>query len=406
MNIQNYPLIKKSQNKSWTAHDLPAAELIILGVLFIGTKTTSASVPLINALAYGLILLGTGLAALRGRAVVRNIFPPLLTTLIYLIGCGISYLVSPGIFPPENIIAMLVIIVCGSVAISTQNSIFQNKSSVNMTLYVSATYLVLTIYAQGLLTDWPPRFVFDTFDDYGVRVYEVYSQGVSKLFGLLSLISLHYYMMLGDNKNKHPIYLFSSVLFFLVCLVGGARGELIALLFCLGIYLVDLKSPLLIVFVILMTVVLSFLPENIQDQFVVLQRLLALSEDTTLGGRAALFSDAILLINVNTVCLVTGCGIQFFQDFWGYNILQYPHNYLLDLAISYGAIITSVIYFIYFRAIYVARENGSWTIFGYIALYLFMISMKSGSPSVDHLFWVMLARQIQLTFRRSRRELK
>lgn len=406
MQIQNHLYSKTNHTTSWNLQDLPAAELVILGVLFIGTKTTIASVPLIDALSYGLIMLGTGFALLRLGAVVRSIFSSLLAILIYLIGCGISYFISPGVFPPENIIVMLVVISCGSVAISTQGSIFQNRFSVNLTLFISGVYLALTTYAQGLVFEGSPQFIFDTFDDYGLRVYEVYSQGISKLFGILCLISLNYYMMLGADKNTNRIYLFSSILFFMVCLIGGARGELLALVLCIALHLVNFKSPLPIIFGVLMIGVLSVLPQHIQDQFVVLDRLSALSEDDTLGGRRELFSNSLLLINSNKICLLTGCGLQFFQDFWGYRISQYPHNYFLDLAISYGVIVTSAIYFIYFKAIYASRENGSWTIFGYISLYLFIVSMKSGSPSVDHLFWILLARQIQLIVGRPHLSLK
>lgn len=384
---------------NWKIQDLPAAELIILGVLFIGAKTTVNSGLLINTLSYGLIALGTVLTALRLRAIAQNLIFSFLALSVYLIGCGISYLKSPSIFPPENIAVMSSVIFSGSLAITTQKTIFESRISINITLLISLAYLTLTSYAGGIVFDSSPKFIFDTFNEYGLRVYDAYSQGISKVFGIICLIFLNYHIKL--NLNKSNFYILFSILFFMVCLIGGARGELIALVFCIVLYLANLKSSALIIFFLISVAAISVLPQNIQDQFIVLDRLSNLGADETLGGRRELFSNSLLLIENNKICLLFGCGLQFFQDFWGYRITQYPHNYILDLIISYGVVVTLAIYFIYFRAIYVSRQDGSWGIFAYIAFYLFIISMKSGSPIVDHLFWIFLARQIQLSVGRS-----
>src|SRR5690606_22950653 len=95
--------------------------------------------------------------------------------------------------------------------------------------------------------------------------------------------------------------------------------------------------------------------------------------------RDVLLGQAFYLLANEPQCLLIGCGIGYFQDYWNYPLGMYPHNLFLESIISFGAVLTLLalsLAFLGFREIY--KREGKGSSFIAISVYFLLIGLKSG----------------------------
>lgn len=103
-------------------------------------------------------------------------------------------------------------------------------------------------------------------------------------------------------------------------------------------------------------------------------------DTSNLGMRDVLASDAFELIGNNESCLIFGCGFNAFQYTYSYRFGLYPHNVLIELIVTYGLFLSSLFIIIFMYGINKMRISGNLVnSFFVIALYLFLIGLKSGT---------------------------
>lgn len=378
---------------------IPRTELFVFALLMISAKTTLASIAPIDTVARGLMGFSLLLSLLDRQNIGRAFTFASASLLLYGLGCLYSYFYSPDIWPPENLFNMAVVIFAGSFVICSDDRPFSRTLSAWTLIGLALLYLALTFATGGLVLEVIPTYIYEVFDEFGQQQYVVYSQGVSKLFALVAIPCFFFAARSTHEALKWTLY-GVGLIFVTQSFIGGARGEFLALAVCLVLVLMRRNKMAFFIIMMLIFALLSIMPQVPGDDVVIINRFLHLWQDETLGGRSELFADAIQILRERPQCAILGCGLQYFQDFWGIPGTAYPHNYVLDLFIVYGIPFTVFIYFVYFRSTWHFMRNPQFELNAYILLYLFIVSMKSGSPIVDHLFWIFLARQL-MTLRHS-----
>lgn len=369
---------------------LPLGEVFVLAILLLGAKTTLASTAPVEALAFSLM----GIAALLGaQAFGQGIKYTALALALYLFGIAVSSLTSLEIWPPYNVASMLAVSAAGALIASSREQFFSSQNSAWAIIAIVGAYLAITLWSGGLVMDGLPRYQFEVFDENGFQQYTAYSQGISKLMGVAAIPCI-YYALHSDKIQLRFIFTITGLFSISQSFLGGARGEFIGL--ALVVLMMILKKNQRLLFAVGMGTffLLTILPVGNYGELVLIDRLIALWQDDTLGGRQQLFADAVTILQDKPYCLLAGCGFQYFQAFWDFPFSAYPHNYILDFLISIGLPLTALIYTIYAKSTLRFMNQPANVPCAYIMVYLFIISMKSGSPQTDHLFWIFFARQI------------
>lgn len=237
-------------------------------------------------------------------------------------------------------------------------------------IYCLAAFAIIILFG-GFSLSFPPRFIFN---EDGTNSY---SQGISKVFMIGSLLSL-----ISFTREKKKIPLVMSLFFLLLSFLGGARGDF-AIGFLLYSFIIVKYNKKLGICMILLALVLSSLSfmsmSDLSQDFYIIDRFMQL-DTSNLGQRDVLAGNAIELLNQDQVCLFVGCGFNAFQHFWGYRVGLYPHNIMIEAVITFGVpiaifIVLSYIYYL-FKAVLSGRILNGFIIIG---VYLVAIGMKSGT---------------------------
>ncbi len=237
-------------------------------------------------------------------------------------------------------------------------------------LYCFAT-LFITIYFGGLSLSFPPKFIFN---ELGINSY---SQGISKLYMIASLLSL-----ISFIKEKKKRFMLVSFFFLCASFLGGARGDF-AIGFILYSFIIMSYNKKLGVYLILITAIISSLSfinlSDLSEKFYIVNRFLQL-DSSNLGQRDVLARQAIALLDRDSFCMISGCGFNAFQYFWNYRVGLYPHNIMIESFITLGFPIASVVILSYLYGLLKSIQtkmilNG----FVIIGVYLVAIGMKSGT---------------------------
>lgn len=372
---------------------VPRGELYIFALLIVSAKTVIASVAVIDIFASIILAATIFLAVLDTKNFRLGLLFSSLTLTIFLFGVGVSFLTSPQIWPPDNLVSTASVIFAGSFVVCSQRQMFNSASMVWHIALLMIGYLAISVITGGLTFDFPPRYNFEVFNEFGVQQYIVYSQGVSKLAAMATLPCIFFASQRTSITRRIGLLLL-GILFAINSFIGGARGEFLALLICLVLMMLGRNKMIFFVIMLAALAALTAMPALQVDGYVQIDRLTHLWQDETLGGRQQLFGDAIFVLTEKPQCMIAGCGFQYFQFFWGEVGNAYPHNFILDFSISVGIFLTGLIYFIYFKSTFAFLSSPGLQLNAYVLLYLFLVSMKSGTPSSDHIFWIFLSLQI------------
>ena len=239
-------------------------------------------------------------------------------------------------------------------------------------LIAAGTILCYTVYVGGLYFDDGPRFIYSYVqDDLGVNAS--YSQGVSKFYGLAAVSAFLYLQRFKGNRYLLGI---ATIFFLLVSFFGGGRGDFLAAILTIIVFSkLRLRHIAVMVFLIIMLMFVDW--ESIMAVVPAFRRYEAMLG--SFGYRDVLVSQSLQLLGREPQCLLWGCGIGFFQFYWGYPSGMYPHNLILESIISYGAVFTLIIAVLFLMGCGVVyRREGRGSFFLAFSFFFLVVGLKSG----------------------------
>ena len=236
-------------------------------------------------------------------------------------------------------------------------------------------WLLLLVLTGGLEVSNTLGFNFQIYSQEG-RVI-LYSQGVSKFFGIAAIAAM--WVASRANKDKRKIILYGSVLVFVfLSFLGGGRGDFLALMIVifLMIFSKSWRGALFAVLVALMFVLIFFeYVPRLSDDFVAARRFAVLLAEANFGMRDVLFSESLSIILNEPKCFFFGCGFTYFQEHYGYSYGLYPHNIFLEALIVWGAPLVFVVVILFTLGFFTL---GRWDFLSWLGFFLILIGMKSG----------------------------
>lgn len=246
-----------------------------------------------------------------------------------------------------------------------------------------AVFFLLTVALGGFRLEFPPGFLFEVqTGNHGSIVS--YGQGVTKFFGLGAILTA----FLGSHERRTTMrwVLTTLMLMFLVLsLMGGARGDAIATVLTISL-LYSLKTPIRLIVFVCIALLFATLFISVED-FILLRRLELLMSGGGLGAREELYADAVGLLSAQPRCVMFGCGFDYYQAYYGLSAGLYPHNFLLEFLITFGAPLTSFLlvgFLIGLVRSLLTRDGIDG--FLLIVIYFTLIYLKSGSVISGWLF--------------------
>jgi hypothetical protein len=237
----------------------------------------------------------------------------------------------------------------------------------------------MTLMAGGLLLDFPPRFWFEYgSDQFGAEL--VYGQGASNFYAL-GAIAAAFWMVRCKSLLETMLPASLMVLTVALSVIGGARGDTTIGLLIIVMY-IGLRAPWksALWLGVLMVASVLFISDWVWiEDLMYVKNMLALGAGD-FGSRDLLQAQVIDLLAWEPWCLATGCGVGYFQYFYGYELDMYPHNLVLESLVIFGLPLTAIFVFasicggfLYYRRI------GECDLFLLFTLYAVGVSMKSGS---------------------------
>ena len=334
--------------------------------------------------ALGILLLSIGLSvvsAIQKDAIKTTIAFQLLAHLFLLAYGILGSLVFGGFrfFEDQRLIAFLLISLILSYVLTQLQTDFKTRQFANL---ISSSWLLDVFFIAGLsyiffsgVMTFSPLPVFNFIGKEGDVDY---SQDTTALFGLGA--SYFLYRAAFNKAISRFLYLFLAISFLFLSVFGGARGDFVVSILVFILILFRLYSLLfkLLFSVISVTVIICFLFAVDISDIVLYQRFQEVFEGY-LGLRDVLLSQTADLLASKPACLISGCGFNFFQFYYGYEFGMYPHNIIAELLITYGVFIALPIVALLFVGIWRAfwGDVGTSFVF-YFCIFQIGIALKSG----------------------------
>ncbi|WP_157277039.1 hypothetical protein [Thauera aminoaromatica] len=239
--------------------------------------------------------------------------------------------------------------------------------------------VALTIYYSGLDFSYPPRFHFEYSSNLLDRT-TAYSQGVSKFYGLLALVSA-YLSVKAFDATRVLFYVVMMLFFLMLSALGGARGDSLAAIFlALGYVFVFGKISQRFILMGLASLLFGYLAFSLSfSDFTLVARLQSL--DGGMGAREDLYLKALELVGSNSTCSYFGCGFAYFQKYYGLGAAYYPHNFFLELVIVFGIPLSLILIALAIGGVIV--DGGEYRSRNHLFLlvlgFFFLIQLKSGA---------------------------
>lgn len=373
----------KDMNKLFKHHPSSIATALILVVTTIGlASTTNFSRSIIEparilagagAILFTIIAIGRGFA--QKSINFTSIF---ILLLIISYGLLLSFLNGSFYIAEYNIIDNLLIITLFTITLSMHKGAILSERYSKYIFSVSLITFLITLSIGGFIIDYPPRFVFEYYSS-SINSFsdQVYSQGISKFYGLSAIISA--FLWARSQKNSVKIFYGSlSILFLALSILGGARGDVVAAIAVVILIIFNASFLSFLAFTLITLIAIFNFPgtDSIND-IVFFARMERLS--TSFGMRDILLDQAFYLLSQEKYCLFIGCGFGFFQAYYGYDVGVYPHNVPVEMVISLGLPITIIIFTAHFIGLkrYLKDNYQNGDVFIYVYLYFFLIFLKS-----------------------------
>jgi hypothetical protein len=267
-------------------------------------------------------------------------------------------------------------------------------------------FLVLTLIFLTL-----DGYNFDNFTfDFETEIYQnkiithQYSQGLTAIFFLALFTSLYLYKEVNIKKNPIMFFwYFAAFIFFLFfAFQGGARGEtLFGLLILLCMLLGNIKKNFNKVLIFFFPIILT---DNIIFEDLLVFRRFKVLFDGDFGLRDELIKLSLNLLYNEPKCLILGCGFSFFQDYYGFNYGMYPHNVILEFIITYGLLISIVIFSLLFIGLKnIIFSKSKILLIDIFVIYFFLIMLKSGTlislTNFPTIFYLIVKSKIKFNFK-------
>lgn len=289
----------------------------------------------------------------------------------------------------KNLI-LLIISIFFSLSLMQQIEIIYTKSSEIKERYIFSfifsiyiiTSLIFIIYMEALSFGPLPTFYYFLN---GERYW--YSQATTLMFGLSGIVFM--YSSMHHNGVQSIIYIFLGLGMMILSLFSGARGEFIIsflVMLMLMFRIISMKN-LLYFFLISAILIYIFLSNFSLNDIYFLERMSSVIAGADLGGRDYFLYLSLNLLTEKPICLISGCGFNFFQVFYDFPYGKYPHNIIAELLITYGMFISfPVLILAIFGVISGYFSQIGNNLHYYIMLVIFGITFKSGSLlSVMHM---------------------
>lgn len=255
-----------------------------------------------------------------------------------------------------------------------------SKLLVRVYCIYATVVLFSTVWLGGLSLSFPPSFRLEYIAaSHGAAEEQTYSLGVSSFFGFAA-VAAALLASYESNKLVSVFGLILAILFVLLSMLGGGRGESLAALALVA--LVFARRRRLAVGVAAATVGFYYLGTDLislsESDFLFLRRFSILFEGD-LSSRDVLLRQGFQLLRDNPQCQFLGCGLGYFQSYYQYDFGRYPHNVLMEAVISYGVPMVLVgLIFCICGFLHHVRKTASLDVMLFFFGYALIISLKSG----------------------------
>lgn len=293
----------------------------------------------------------------------------------------------------EYLLASVVITILLSGYISSANNKFYHSDRQIWMIAVFIIIGMIYLLADGALVFTPlPMFLFASYD----AVLE-YSPETSSML----ILSAIYFLFLAKGQNRSvKIALFCIVLlFFSLSLYAGSRGEVIVGLIVMSGILFrhfTIKESIVMCLTLLMII---FITANVNDIIGFIKKILFIADGKMnlqaspfvermrsvatgehFGNRDFLLKQSFLILFDNYNCALTGCGFNYFQLHYNYEFGMYPHNFIMEMIITYGLFLGLLILATAFCGLVASLTNNYSDKFLYFTcVFLLGVAAKSGT---------------------------
>ena len=356
------------------------------------TYSSQDAVYFIRLIAAAIVSIATALSVGRLRLSRSVVISLVLYLFVFLYVVAVASITGGFNIVVQSLALDFFVSLCGIVLFGTKfhesTRVFPSVFLRLFTFYAIGAIL-LTFVLGGFVFALPPRFVFDVFSD-EIGREENYSLMMTSFFMLAAIFSSIGFVRSGLIIYK-IIYLISLLLFLLLSVLGGGRGELVAGLLIIAFVLFRQRKVRFVsiaAFGALVVGGLIFSSMNVFEDVVAVQRFYLLFEGD-LSARDSLFGQVLDLLASQPSCILFGCGPGFFQRYYGYDFGYYPHNSIAEASVIYGLPLLIVgLVFAANGLVKYYKKVGGVDLFLVYFLYSCLISLKSG-----YLFgsWVVVA---------------
>lgn len=298
---------------------------------------------------------------------------------------SVSILTSRQIFWDEfgiqGILISFVLVLVGAVLLTLKEVRYQSKFIATFFIIYSTISLIYITITGGFSLFPSPKFYYDMETENGALL--LYNHGTTKFFGISAIFLLFIILEKKISVSRIFSVTFFCFMFFLSFL-GGGRGDFLALIFVCFVMVCfsGIKNAAYYIATIsfIFVLIIYMFPYLLEDTTAFI-RYDALLQNDIYGKRDILFFDAINLIKNEPICLISGCGLGFFQEYYNYPYALYPHNIFIEAFIAWGSILFLPIVFLFIVGLSEARN--SLGVFLWIGFYFIGIGLKSGDVATS-----------------------
>lgn len=348
----------------------------------ITTYTSHYAVYLIRLIAATFVSIATAFTIVRLR------FPRTLAISLVLYMFAFIYAVAAATltggfqFISQSLAIDFILSFCGIVLFGTQFNIATRvlpDAILPLFMFYSMGAFLLTFITGGVIIGLPPQFVFDVASDDLGRA-ETYNLMLTSYFMLAAIFAASGFARFGLNA-RGSIYFILLLLFLVLSILGGGRGELVSGLIIVAFVLFrerKVRWISIVTFGVIAFAGLVLAAISLFEDMVIVQRLYLIYEGD-LSDRDILLEQVIDLLVNEPRCLIVGCGPGYFQRYYAYDFGSYPHNSIAEAIVIFGfplLIIGLAFAAIGFEKYF--KKVGGLDLYFLLFIYSAFISLKSG----------------------------